>query len=681
MSKDLPPAPQAPTRHVGAWPRRLTCAALLLAVVGFLGAAGAPETSRAAAAGTVPRRIGQLGGYGAALAVQGDLATFSTDRRLHTADLSDPAQPRLLGQSAELPDLLQDIALRDGLAVVAAGNAGLWLLDISDPAAPRPLGSLATPGVARGVAVAGNLAYVAAGHAGLLVVDIARPDRPRLLAIADTPGDAGDVLLKDGHAFVADWSGGLRVFNVADARGPVEVAEVRTEGDPERLTLQGHDLLVTQWPESLLRVDVRVPAAPKPVRFLGSGVRCAAIEAGLAFGVNLEGHFEVYDLAQSLWLTSGVVIGGLTEPIRAISAMENPAYLLALAIGSEGRTDILTTLDIRSPATPKLLGHVRLSEVTHFQAVQVVLQDRIAYALLLRPARLLVIDLMQPQTPRLLGQVALPRLENLPTMKVVGGRAFVAGGRWFGIVDLADPTAPSVMGEFEHGASNVTDLAITGGAACLAVGGTGMKVVDITDPTSPVELASLSEAGDVRSVVADGSRVFLGSERGLHGYDLSDPAHPVLVGHLPLSGINWRGLNLEGERLHVARGAGEDFELLAVDVASPAEPQIVDRVDLPVEPSHVLVSQGKAFVVGEPYESDTLWTRDLTQASDPGAWLALPVPWQTFALAASSELLVTGSFDQGLELFSTLPPPRPTLPHQLSLPWLWGGRGGDVGGG
>ncbi|HRA21898.1 MAG TPA: hypothetical protein PLZ56_15740, partial [Anaerolineae bacterium] len=258
--------------------------------------AQAVQAAQAAAAPLAPRRLGQVGGYSGALAVRGSLAVFAMGRRMRSADLSDPAQPTLLGEGPELADLVHDIALSGDLAVVAAGNAGLWLLDLADPRRPRAVGSLATPGVARGVAVDGDLAYVAAGDAGLLVVDIARPAQPRLLAIADTPGDAGDVVVTGRHAFVADWTEGLKVFDVADARAPRQVAALGLETLAEGLLLQGDKLYVSTLSSTgiagVLLVDISIPAAPRRVGSVAED-RAALTRGPFLFTLDAYGQVSV----------------------------------------------------------------------------------------------------------------------------------------------------------------------------------------------------------------------------------------------------------------------------------------------------------------------------------------------------------------------------------------------------
>jgi hypothetical protein len=73
---------------------------------------------------------------------------------------------------------VQRVQIQGTLAAVAAGDAGLVLVDISDPRNPVITGQVAVGGFAWDVALDGTLAYVAAGAEGIAVVDIAQPQSP-----------------------------------------------------------------------------------------------------------------------------------------------------------------------------------------------------------------------------------------------------------------------------------------------------------------------------------------------------------------------------------------------------------------------------------------------------------------------------------------------------------------------
>jgi len=89
---------------------------------------------------------GQWGGPTYAVAVVGNIAYIGSGPRLLVIDISDPANPTLLGQSPVLGDIVQDVVVSSGYAYVADGEAGLQVINIADPANPVRVGGYDTSG-------------------------------------------------------------------------------------------------------------------------------------------------------------------------------------------------------------------------------------------------------------------------------------------------------------------------------------------------------------------------------------------------------------------------------------------------------------------------------------------------------------------------------------------------------
>lgn len=637
-------------------------------------AAEAGQEAQSAAAPLAPRRLGQVGGYSGALAVRGSLAVFAMGRRLRSADLSDPARPTLLGEGPELADLLHDIALSGDLAVVAAGNAGLWLLDLSDPRRPRAVGSLATPGVARGVAVDGGLAYLAAGDAGLLVVDITRPAQPRLLAIADTPGDAGDVVVTGRHAFVADWTEGLKVFDVAEVRAPRQVGALGMEGDAVGLALHGALLLVAQELGELLPIDVSQPAAPRLIeKHLGGG-RVGAIQGHRVFITTEASRLRVIDVSNPgdiKVLIDDASIRGFGETLVALAPIEGQPQLAALGLGA-GEDGLIMSVSTGTPESPQLVGHVRFAEAPSYAVLDIALFGKYAFVLATRPLGsgfgLKIVELSQTGAPRQVGALELPNVAGLSSLVVQGGYAYVAHREGLTVISVDDPTSPVWTSDLVM-PSTMPALAVADGRVYLAHQRDGLTVIDVANPRAPKAVGAISGIGSVKGIVIDGPRATIGSSNGLHVYDITQPSDPKPLGRLDLGPIPWRGLAGGAGRVVATRDRGTGrSSLVIVDVSDPATPQMVEQIDLPAQPMPVVVNRDTAIVGFDPYEFGQVWIVDLSRPHEPDALRRLRVLPQTFALAAREDTVVTGSFDRGLEVFTTRPPVRPPLPERVWLP-------------
>ena len=112
------------------------------------------------------------------LALSGDLA-FISGRAclgpggtggLAVVSLADPYHPVLLNIPAEVPCGILDIAVQDGVAILAAGSYGVLGVDVSDPTAPRLAYRFATPYLATRVAADGDRIYALDEQAGIYVL-------------------------------------------------------------------------------------------------------------------------------------------------------------------------------------------------------------------------------------------------------------------------------------------------------------------------------------------------------------------------------------------------------------------------------------------------------------------------------------------------------------------------------
>ncbi|MFN2245107.1 MAG: LVIVD repeat-containing protein, partial [Anaerolineae bacterium] len=214
--------------------RLLAVASLLLFVIPSSPAASGPQTpadpfgtpralDAASSGASDVVLVGQLGGASVAVDVAGTLVYAGVGPRLAILDVSKPSSPRLLGQTAPMPRVLEAVTVDGGLAYVAAGDAGLRVVDVSDPAAPVEIGFLDTAGYAWDVAVAGSHAYIADGAGGLRVVNMLDPAHPAEQGAYEDPAMEGmGVAVAGGYAYLADAGDGLRAVNVTDPAAPVE---------------------------------------------------------------------------------------------------------------------------------------------------------------------------------------------------------------------------------------------------------------------------------------------------------------------------------------------------------------------------------------------------------------------------------------------------------------------------
>ncbi len=163
---------------------------------------------------------------------------------------------------------LEDVTVAGDFLYVAAGWAGMWILDLHVPQQPRPRGHFAVRRYASGIAVNGSsYAYVADWDQGVHVVDIQDPDAPHGVGHVDTPGRAGKVAYQDHVLYVAD-GGGLQVLDVSTPSHPVPMAYFHTPGWTFGMAAdEGYVALACGEP-GLWLFNARRPSEPRVVGIL-----------------------------------------------------------------------------------------------------------------------------------------------------------------------------------------------------------------------------------------------------------------------------------------------------------------------------------------------------------------------------------------------------------------------------
>jgi hypothetical protein len=319
-----------------------------------------------------------------AVFVQESYAYASLGPLLVVLDVGDPRQPEPVG-AVKLPvEWITGITVHEGLAYVAALEAGLRMVDVSNPARPVETGAYVPPltgGINRNYTGSGPepavqfydrqgvnavavrqtagqvLAHVAALGAGLRLVDVTNPARPVELG-ALTPAEGGivDVVLAHGYTYVANPAEGLQIIDASEPAQPRIVgSDPRGWGfaiasDPldRRLLYVAYgscSSIVNECPGGVHVIDVSDPDVPQ------TALRS---EPPLAFSYKLATNGQrVYAATMN-----GLSILNLADPSQpAVEAYDAllPAKDLAVAgqtlyvaAGTEG----LRLFDLSTPAVP-----------------------------------------------------------------------------------------------------------------------------------------------------------------------------------------------------------------------------------------------------------------------------------------------------------------------------------------
>lgn len=206
--------------------------------------------------------------------------------------------PKALSSLA-IPGYANHVEISGTYAYIAAGSAGLQVVDISNRTAPQVVASLALPGNADGLKIAGNYAYVAAGTAGLQIVNVSAPLAPVLVSSFNTGDEVRDLQVSGGVAYVANGNSGIMAIMVASPAAPATLGSLALTGFTKGVALDvSRKLMIVVGDSGLYTIDVTTPGTPA---LLGSynwygDARAVALEGNFALVADTQTGLTAVDL-------------------------------------------------------------------------------------------------------------------------------------------------------------------------------------------------------------------------------------------------------------------------------------------------------------------------------------------------------------------------------------------------
>lgn len=579
---------------------------------------------------------GQIGGSVFAVEVQGSYAYIGVGFRLIILDISNPTQPRQVGQML-LPGIIRQITVAGNYAYIIHGDRNdtrsLRIVDISNPSTPLYVSSYDGPGTEMDVVVVDNYAYLLSWTGGLRVLDISNPVAPveigvlipagsgaidiagqyafvvgaglQIIDISDPTALAEvttfevpqpfDVAVVGNYAYVTTRDAGLRIVDVSDPTAPAEIGVYDTEGSEGHISIAGGYAYISKlvihekdgrqiWENSLRIIDISDPARPREVGFYEVGWP-TLVE------ITVNGNY-VYMAGSKLWIIdvsnpdmpelAGTYDEKLSWP-RDVYVVGSTAY-----VTKDGG---LRIVDISSPATPELVGS--FDTLGSGRGIHVIGD----YAYLASGFDgLRILDISNPTAPAEIASLDLPETDYFANnVRVAGNYAYVtweicgdsgSGYRCTGrlqLVDISNRTAPVEVGVYELNEGPFRHLSVVDDYVYLAAYGSGLRIVDVSNPLTPTEVGAY-EASDFYAfdvhVVGNYAYVATGLS-GLRIVDVSDPTAPVEVtsarleissSNQSLQGANY--VHVSGSYAYIANG-GPRTNVYVLDISNPVEPILI----------------------------------------------------------------------------------------------------------
>ena len=593
---------------------------LFMFLVGGL-AGGAPEGGELAFLGS------SLWTKAHDIEIRGGLAYCAFLDGFQILDVSNPGDPETL--SALHLGGGYAVSLAGDIALVAAADKGLAVIDVSDPKAPVLKSLLDTPGEARDVTVNGSVVLVADGPGGLLAVDISNPAAPKIVGSWDSPGEATGLFLRGQTVFLADGSAGLQIVDVAAPARLSPAGAVDTDGTAESVALSGNTAYIADGSGGIKVMDITSTAAPRlAASLVASGYARSVAVSGKLLGVGslYDGGYQLFDISQPrspvlvstnkytmynegwrivLSESRGVVVdyfsglffldfadpkkpaaaGFFPTPSTVVGVCGRDRYAFAV-----GELSGVLVVDVVDPARPVLVGATNI-----FRGVQnIAVNGNFVYVTDRWSIR--VFDVADPAKPK--AGKPLTFTEGIPrTLVIRGSSAYLTADNFgFYTLDLTDPAAPKVAGSlrlpgFTYG------LALSGDNAYLANSDTGLHIIDVRKRDAPAEIGVVKLAGEPSGVAVRGRFAYVASgPEGLIAVDVGRPDAPKILG-AAASGDYSSAVVLDGDFAYVADGLAG---VMKIDVSVPDSPRLVSSCDTPGEAQNLCVL-GKNILVADTY--------------------------------------------------------------------------------
>ena len=544
-----------------------------------------------------------------------------------------------------------DVAVQGDYAYVAAGRAGLHILDISDPANLFEAGYYPINADIEVVAVSGDYAYLV-GYDSLWVINIFDPSNPFQVGVCETVLFQNDLVIEDGYAYIASGSAysELLITDISDPTNPNVIGQYDISGydDAEGISVSDGYAYIILEDGCLPVINISNPANPYQVgetTVAGEGYKITA-SGGYAYAACGESGFCVVNISNPLnpfTIATYVTAGS----VRDVAVSGDYAYLADWDCG-------LRIMNISNPIAPYTIGWYDTEGHSNSVAISgsyVYLSDG--------EECIRVIDVSHPSNPHEIGFFVNPG--DLCDGALLGDYAYLADNE-FGlrVVDISDSTNPFEVGNFYIGHTWPMSVALSGDYAYLAAGSYGLRIIDISDPANPIEVGfydpnvsmpAVDVAGNY-AYISDGTSIY---NVGLGVIDVSNPASPYQAGFLEVGDVY--GVAVEGDYAYTV----EFGQLYIIDISDPTAPYQAGHCYYPQSTGtipKIVISGNFAYISDDAYGLRIINIIDPANPYeigyfDPQVW------WQALNVAVSGDFVYVTWGSYGFSVLNVSNPANP----------------------
>ncbi|MCP4104584.1 MAG: hypothetical protein GY749_03450 [Desulfobacteraceae bacterium] len=491
------------------------------------------------------------------------------------------------------------------------------------------IGSVATPGQSFGVTVAGNKAYVADGYRGLQIIDISDPENPQVTGSASTSGTAYNVTVAEDKAYVA-CGRGLQIIDISDSKNPLTIGFVKTAST-------------------------------------ASDVKVADDKAYIACGRYSKKWrgIQIADISNS---KKPLIIGSVETPenVKALTVVDNMVYA---ACGDLFVNGGFRVVDITDSEQPQLIGYIEIPGMAYDVAVS---DDKayVTYIDITGPDGLKIIDISNPDNLQIIGSWD-ERSGDIYGVTVEKDKVFITDGACgIRIIDVSCPEQPRSLGVvYSEGPSDVT---VEDGKAYVIKDSGGLNIIDISKPEKSQNIASVDTPVFALDVTVSGNTAYVTEGYG-GGLQLIDIENQEITGKVESPDqTGFFEVKVKENRAYVSCNdySQEKSYLRIIDISNPADPYIIDSVDMPFNIKNFVITENMGFAAIGGIEFGVigggLQIIDLNDSKNPQIISSVETPKPAIAVAVADERVYLSDAEKKVRIIDISNPEYPQFAGLLN---------------
>jgi len=526
------------------------------------------------------------------IVVKGEFAYVAAgDAGVKVVNVSNISAPQSGTYVDETNDYATALDLNGDYIYVTYRNKGLRQYSISEnPGFPHfEQIEKNVPGEPQDVMVSGNMVYIASGSKGLQIVDLGNIAEPKVYA-QDTAGTAKGVFVLGNYAYIADGGKGLQIIAINDPGNPALLQTINTNGDATsvfvaKLKAQNDEertyAFIANGKQGLLIVDITDIDKP---------VNVATFTTNGAANHILVREQRAYLLTEGNGLMT-LDISIVSDP-KEISSQSTPGQARRFFLREDGIAFIadygrgLRILDISDEENPQEISFFDVPVTAR------VLLQRFPEAYMVDGINgMWILDLGEdPLAPIPLTLFPTPG-ESL-NLALMGQRAYIAdGSAGMAVVDLTNLFAPTLAGSFP--VENAVAVALRGSYAYVVTGERkDLHILDIENPEEIREIGKFNTAGKAIHIALSGGYAYISEGTdGIEVVNIQDPTDPSITSiGTAFNSRDARSIMFRGSYAFIADGPAG---MKVFDMESPAQPRLVDTFSILGGYATSMISEGE----------------------------------------------------------------------------------------